>query len=61
VKLGIVPALISPFVVARIGASNSREYFLTGEIFSAATARSIGLVNHVVPDEAAMDCSLRKS
>ena len=55
VRLGIVPALISPFVVARIGAANAREYFLTGERFSAATARSIGLVNHVVQDEAAMD------
>jgi methylglutaconyl-CoA hydratase len=55
VKLGIVPALISPFVVARIGAANAREYFLTGEKFSAATAHSIGLVNHVVQSEADMD------
>lgn len=55
VKLGIVPALISPFVVARIGAANAREYFLTGEKFSAATAQSIGLVNHVVQNEAALD------
>jgi methylglutaconyl-CoA hydratase len=55
VKLGIVPALISPFVVARIGAANAREYFLTGEKFSASTAHSIGLVNHVVPSEADMD------
>jgi methylglutaconyl-CoA hydratase len=55
VKLGIVPALISPFVVARIGASNAREYFLTGEKLSAATAHSIGLINHVVRDEADMD------
>jgi methylglutaconyl-CoA hydratase len=55
VKLGIVPALISPFVVARIGAANAREYFLTGEKFSAATALSIGLVNHVVESESDMD------
>jgi len=55
VKLGIVPALISPFVVARIGAANARDYFLTGEKFSAATAQSIGLLNHVVQNEAAMD------
>jgi methylglutaconyl-CoA hydratase len=55
VKLGIVPALISPFVVARIGAANAREYFLTGEKFSAETAYSIGLVNHVVQSEADMD------
>jgi len=55
VKLGIVPALISPFVVARIGSANAREYFLTGEKFPAATALSIGLVNHLVQNEAAMD------
>jgi methylglutaconyl-CoA hydratase len=55
VKLGIVPALISPFVVARIGTANAREYFLTGEKFSAATALSIGLVNHVVESESDMD------
>jgi methylglutaconyl-CoA hydratase len=55
VKLGIVPALISPFVVARIGATNARDYFLTGEKISAATAHSIGLVNHVVQNEADMD------
>lgn len=55
VKWGIVPALIAPFVVARIGASNAREYFLTGERFSASTARSIGLIQHVASDEGAMD------
>lgn len=55
VKLGIVPALISPFVVARIGAANAREYFLTSEKFSAATAQAIGLIQHVVQSEAAMD------
>jgi methylglutaconyl-CoA hydratase len=55
VKLGIVPALISPFVVARIGAANAREYFLTGEKFSAVTAHSIGLINHVAQSEADMD------
>jgi methylglutaconyl-CoA hydratase len=55
VKLGIVPALISPFVVARIGAANAREYFLTGEKFPAATAHSIGLINHVARSVADMD------
>jgi methylglutaconyl-CoA hydratase len=55
VKLGIVPALISPLIVARIGSANAREYFLTGEKFPAATALSIGLVNHLVQNEAAMD------
>jgi methylglutaconyl-CoA hydratase len=55
VKLGIIPAVISPFVVARIGLSNAREYFLTGERFPASVAREIGLVQHVASDEASMD------
>lgn len=49
VKLGIIPAVISPFVVAKIGASNARALFLTGERFDAAHAASIGLVHRVVP------------
>lgn len=49
VKLGIVPAMISPFVIARIGQSAARELFLTGLRFSAARAREIGLVHAVVP------------
>jgi len=49
VKLGLVPAAISPYVVRRIGEARAREYFLTGERISAARAREIGLVNEVVP------------
>ena len=49
VRLGIVPAVISPFVLARIGPGNARELFLTGERFDAHRARDIGLVHHVVP------------
>ena len=49
VKLGIVPAVISPFVLAKIGAS-ARRYFLTGERFDAATAVRIGLVDEVADD-----------
>jgi methylglutaconyl-CoA hydratase len=52
VRLGIVPAVISPFVVAKIGAANSRELFLTGERFDAQKAARIGLVQHVVAEEA---------
>jgi methylglutaconyl-CoA hydratase len=48
VRLGIVPAIISPFVVARIGAAKARALFPTGEIFDAAEARRIGLVDRVV-------------
>jgi methylglutaconyl-CoA hydratase len=52
VRLGIVPAVISPFVVAKIGVANSRELFLTGERFDAQRAARIGLVQHVVAEEA---------
>ncbi|HID53766.1 MAG TPA: hypothetical protein EYP41_17240 [Anaerolineae bacterium] len=51
VRLGIVPAVISPFVLAKIGASNGRELFLTGERFTARQAKAYGLVHHVVPEE----------
>jgi len=48
-KLGILPAVISPFALAKIGRSAARELFLTGARFSAARAREIGLVHKVVP------------
>src|SRR6266550_184790 len=50
VKLGIVPAVISPFVLPRIGGCAARRYFLTGERFDAATALRIGLVQQVAAD-----------
>mgnify|MGYP005861313287 FL=1 len=45
VRLGLIPATIAPFVIARIGASNARRYMLTGERFDAARACDIGLVH----------------
>jgi methylglutaconyl-CoA hydratase len=51
VKLGIAPAVISPFVVRKIGETNARVLFVTGERFSAARALSIGLLHSVVPLE----------
>ena len=48
-KLGILPAVISPYVLAKIGASAARELFLTGARFDAARAQDIGLVHAVVP------------
>lgn len=48
VKLGIIPAVISPFVLSKIGSSHARALFLTGERFDAARAASIGLVHRVV-------------
>lgn len=49
-KLGILPAVISPYVVTKIGPSAARELFLTGARFSARRARRIGLVHTVVPE-----------
>ncbi len=49
VKLGIIPAVISPFVLAKIGPSHARALFVTGERFDAERARHIGLVHRVVP------------
>jgi enoyl-CoA hydratase/carnithine racemase len=49
VKLGIIPAVISPFVLPRIGA-HARRYFLTGERFDAETALRIGLVEEIAAD-----------
>jgi len=48
VKLGIIPAVISPFVLAKIGPSHARALFLTGERFDAKRAHAIGLVHEVV-------------
>ena len=48
VRLGLIPATISPFVVPRIGVNHARRYMLTGERIDAATARQIGLVTDVV-------------
>lgn len=50
VKLGIVPAAISPYVIQKIGWSQARRLFLTGERFDAETAMRIGLVHEVVAD-----------
>jgi methylglutaconyl-CoA hydratase len=51
VKIGLVPAAISPYVMRRIGESKAREYFLTGKRISARKALEIGLVNEVVPQD----------
>src|SRR5262245_42415815 len=49
VKLGILPAVISPYAVAKIGRSAARELFLTGMRFNAVRAKEIGLAHAVVP------------
>ncbi len=55
VKLGIVPAVISPYVLAAIGERYSRRYMLTAERFSAAEAYRIGLLHELVPGEDQLD------
>ena len=50
VRLGIAPATIAPFVVRKIGFSQARALFLTGQRFGADLAREIGLVHEVVPE-----------
>jgi methylglutaconyl-CoA hydratase len=54
-KLGLLPAVISTFVLPKIGETHARALFLTGERFSAEHARLIGLVHEVVEDEPAVD------
>ena len=56
-KLGILPAVISPFAVAKIGSSAARELFLTAARFTAARAREIGLV-HTVTSSAGLDTAI---
>jgi len=51
VRLGLIPAVISPFVIRKIGESYTRRYFLTSELISSTDAERIGLVCEVVPDE----------
>lgn len=51
VKLGLVPACISPYVIRKVGEGRCREFFLTGERLTAQKALKCGLVNQVVPPE----------
>jgi methylglutaconyl-CoA hydratase len=55
VKLGLIPAVISPYVVAAIGERAARRYFLTGERIQAAEAWRLGLVHELVGDEDDLD------
>lgn len=60
VKLGLIPAVISPFVIKKIGSGNASRYFTTGEIFNGTEAQRIGLVQHVFESETDMDAGLQK-
>ncbi|HMP62490.1 MAG TPA: enoyl-CoA hydratase-related protein, partial [Phenylobacterium sp.] len=60
VKLGIIPATISPYVVGAIGARAARALFATGQVFDAAHAEKIGLVSEVVADDAGLDQAMAR-
>lgn len=50
VRIGLIPAVISPYVVRAIGERQARRYFLSAEVFSASQAKTYGLVHEVVSD-----------
>src|SRR5437763_1606767 len=58
VKLGILPAVISPYVIGKIGPSHARALFMTGERFDAERALRIGLVHRLVDDAASLDAAV---
>jgi methylglutaconyl-CoA hydratase len=58
VRLGIAPAVISPYVIARMGVHHARRYFLTAEVFGAEAARSAGLVHEIVEPSSLLDHAL---
>ncbi len=60
VKLGILPAVISPFVLEKIGPGAARRYAITAEVFSAAEAHRIGLLSEVVEAVEEMDAWIAK-
>lgn len=57
VKLGLIPAVISPYVIAAIGGRAASRWFLTAERFDADEAHRIGLVHHLVPDDQLEDAA----
>lgn len=58
VRLGLIPATISPYVIAAIGARQARRWFTSAERFDARRAQEIGLLHEVVEDAAALDACL---
>src|SRR5262249_61921674 len=61
VRLGILPSVISPYVLRAIGPRHARDLFLTGDRFDAREAHRIGLVHQVVPAEALEEAGRRKA
>jgi len=60
VRLGLVPAVISPYVIEAIGSRAARRYFLTGERFNGERALELGLVHQLVPDKQGLSQSCEK-
>jgi methylglutaconyl-CoA hydratase len=60
VRLGIVPAVISPYVISKVGESAARAYFLTGKQFDGDEALRLGLVHRVVKDEEGIELALNE-
>lgn len=58
-RLGLLPAVISPYVIAAIGSRNARRYFATAELFDANEALRIGLLHQVVPADA-LDATVQR-
>jgi methylglutaconyl-CoA hydratase len=60
VKVGLIPAVVGPFVISKIGLSAARSLFLSGERFGAATALRIGLIHEMVEGEAGLEEAQKK-
>jgi methylglutaconyl-CoA hydratase len=61
VRLGLIPATIGPFALARIGRSQARALFLTGELFDARHAREIGIVHEMHAGDGALDAAVERT
>jgi methylglutaconyl-CoA hydratase len=60
VSLGLMPSMISPYVVRKMGVSNARSVFLNSRVFSAREAMTFGVLHEVVADEAALDDAVER-
>ena len=60
VSLGLMPSMISPYVVQKMGISNARSVFLNARVFSAHEAKAFGVLHVVVPDAAALDAAVER-
>ena len=61
VRLGLIPATIGPFALARIGRSQARALFLTGDLFDARRAREIGIVHEVHAGDDELDAAVERT